>query len=139
MRAARPDPATSARMAGIRQRGTAIETAVGTILRDLGHHYRTNVKGLPGSPDFANRSRRWAVFVNGCFWHAHTACRKATTPKSNTEFWLEKFRDNRCRDARAIRSLRKQGYKVILVWGCEREAMRERLCKIPESGRIEPR
>lgn len=96
----RPTPATSLRMAGIRQKGTKIETAVANILRELDLHYRKNVKQLPGSPDFANRSHRWAVFVNGCFWHHHPGCRKATVPKSNTEFWMIKFRDNRLRDAR---------------------------------------
>src|SRR5262245_29308629 len=25
---------------------------------------------LPGTPDFANKSRRWALFVHGCFWHS---------------------------------------------------------------------
>ena len=81
MKAPRPDPVTSARMAGIRQKGTKVERVVATVLRELALHYRKNVKQLPGSPDFANRSRRWAIFVNGCFWHHHTGCRKATVPK----------------------------------------------------------
>jgi G:T-mismatch repair DNA endonuclease (very short patch repair protein) len=61
MKAARSDPVTSARMARIRQKGTKIETIVATELRDLGAHYRKNVKTLPGSPDFANRSKRWVL------------------------------------------------------------------------------
>ena len=132
MKAARTDPATSVRMAGIRQRGTKIETMVAVTLRDFGLHYRKNVKGLPGSPDFANRSARWAIFVNGCFWHHHTGCRKATVPKSNTRFWKLKFRDNQQRDARAIRFLRRDGYRVVTIWECQIDRIPSKLSKILE-------
>ncbi len=139
MKAVRPDPATSARMAGIRQKGTKIETIVAAALRDLGpHYYRKNVKQLPGSPDFANRSRRWAIFVNGCFWHHHTGCRKATVPKSNTDFWTAKFRDNRQRDARAIIRLRQEGFRIAVIWECERDRIRAKLRKILEARCIDP-
>ena len=137
MRSARPNPATSARMAGIRQKETKIETAVAMVLRDLGLHYRKNVKRLPGSPDFANRSARWAIFVNGCFWHHHAGCRKATVPKTNTSFWIHKFRDNRRRDARAIRSLRKDGYLVVTIWECQTTRIRAKLSKILEARSID--
>jgi DNA mismatch endonuclease Vsr len=138
MRAAQPNPATSARMAGIRQKGTKIETAVAIVLRELGLHYRKNVKTLPGSPDFANRSDRWAVFVNGCFWHHHAGCRKATVPKTNTHFWTLKFRDNRRRDARTVRLLRKEGYLVITIWGCQTNRIRTKLSKILEARSVDP-
>lgn len=137
MKAARPDPTTSARMAGIRQKETNIETAVAMILRDLGLHYRKNVKRLPGSPDFANRSARWAIFVNGCFWHHHAGCGKATVPKTNTNFWTLKFRDNQRRDARAIRSLRKEGYLVVTVWECQAKRIRAKLSKILEARSVD--
>lgn len=139
MRAPRPDPDTSARMAMVRQRGTEIEATVATVLRELGLHYRKNVKKLPGSPDFANRSRSWAVFVNGCFWHHHTGCRRATIPKSNNDFWTTKFHNNRRRDARAIRRLRQDGYRVAVIWECERDRIRAKLRKILETCRIESR
>ena len=128
----RPLDSISARMANIRQRGTGIETEVAAVLRRLNLHYRKNVKQLPGSPDFANRSRRWAVFVNGCFWHHHTGCRRATIPKSNTDFWTTKFRDNRRRDARAIVSLRRRGYEVVVIWECQTERIETKLGKILE-------
>lgn len=130
------DQATSAKMAGVRQRSTNIELKVAAVLRELRVHYRKNVKQLPGSPDFANKTRRWAIFVNGCFWHHHTNCRKATVPKSNNEFWKLKFRNNRLRDARAIRSLRRDGYRVILIWECEKERIPTKLSNILEPGRI---
>jgi len=137
MKAARPDPATSARMAGIRQKGTKIETMVAIALHELCLRYRKNVKQLSGSPDFANRSRRWAIFVNGCFWHHHTGCRKATVPKSNTKFWMAKFRDNQRRDARAINRLRREGYRVVIIWECQADRIRAKLSKILEARSID--
>jgi DNA mismatch endonuclease Vsr len=106
-------------MARVRQRGTAAELVVAASLRTLGAAYRLNVRKLPGSPDFANRTRKWAVFVHGCFWHHHAGCKRATVPKSNEKFWREKFATNRTRDAGAIRDLRRQGYRVAIIWECE--------------------
>ena len=85
----------------------------------MGIRTRRNVKSLPGSPDFANKSRRFVIFVNGCFWHGHVGCRFATTPKSNRAFWLEKLEANRTRDATKVRELRKLGFKVITLWECQ--------------------
>ncbi|QGM45198.1 very short patch repair endonuclease [Methylocystis heyeri] len=112
------DPKRSLLMGRIRQRGTSAELIVGSALRELGASYRLNVRSLPGSPDFANRRRKWAVFVHGCFWHHHTGCRRATIPKTNEAFWREKFVSNRSRDARAIKVLRKAGFRVAIVWEC---------------------
>ena len=109
------------------------------MLRSVGVAYRKNVRGLPGSPDFANRSRRWAIFVQGCFWHAHRGCRRATKPKSNSLFWSEKFARNRARDAKAIVLLRRQGFRVVVVWECEIDAAQDRLSKVLKSRRVDMR
>jgi DNA mismatch endonuclease (patch repair protein) len=117
----RTDPATSRRMARIRRRDTSAERLVCKGLRRLGLRFGTRNGDLPGSPDIANRSRRWAVFVHGCFWHAHPRCAKATVPKRNRSFWLDKFTDNRSRDRRVIRALRAKGYRALVIWQCEAE------------------
>ena len=122
MRPPKPaDPRRSALMSRVRQRGTEAELAVAAVLRQLGVGYRLNVTSLPGSPDFANRKMKWAIFVHGCFWHRHTGCKRATLPKTNQDFWRDKFLANRVRDARAIRTLRSLGFKVSLVWECQTE------------------
>lgn len=136
MRTVRPSIETSVRMARIRQKGTRIEAVVASALRDLGLYYRKNVRRLPGTPDFANRSKRWAVFVHGCFWHHHSGCRKATVPKSNRAFWLNKFEDNKRRDARSIRRLRRDGYRVVVVWECQERSIRNKLTKILEASGV---
>lgn len=137
MRIVRPSIETSARMARIRQKDTRIEATVASALRDLGLHYRKNVRKLPGSPDFANKSKRWAVFVHGCFWHHHAGCQKATVPKSNRTFWLDKFRDNKRRDARSIRRLRRDGYRVVVIWECQERSIRYKLTKILEASGVD--
>lgn len=113
------DPVRRALMQRVRKACTPAEDEVAKVCRDLGLSYRRNVKSLPGSPDLANKTRHWTIFVNGCFWHAHTGCKKATVPKRNNDFWKSKFEANRRRDARKIRELRALGYRVILVWECE--------------------
>ncbi|ATQ67772.1 MULTISPECIES: very short patch repair endonuclease [Methylosinus] len=113
------DPARSALMKRVRQSRTGAEEAVALGLRRAGLFYRRNCKALPGTPDFANRKRKWAIFVNGCFWHHHKPCPRGTIPKQNRAFWLEKFAANRARDARKAWALRAQGFHVALIWECE--------------------
>jgi DNA mismatch endonuclease, patch repair protein len=124
------DDATSLRMGRVRQKGTRPELLVRSLLRALGHRFRVANRDLDGSPDIANRRRRWAVFVHGCFWHRH-GCKATTTPTRNGEFWQRKFERNVERDRRAQEALRAQGYTVIVVWECETkrepDLVRERL------------
>lgn len=106
-------------MKRVRQRRTAAEEKVALVLRELGLRYRRNDRSLPGSPDFANKKRGWAIFVMGCFWHKHTNCPRATVPKRNHDYWEAKFQENRKRDAAKIKTLRALGLKVLLLWECE--------------------
>jgi len=112
-------------MRAVRQRGTSAERAVGAVLRELGVRYRLNHPVLPGRPDFANRSRGWAVFVHGCFWHGHRDCRKTKggsrgrVPATNRTYWSEKIEANRERDRRKSRELTALGLRVLMVWECE--------------------
>lgn len=120
-------------MSRVRQSRTAAEGKVDTILASLGFRYRRNVRTLAGSPDFSNKARHWAIFVNGCFWHHHANCGRATIPKSNTSFWRAKFKANRSRDLRKTTSLRADGFTVIVVWECDLEnptRVAKRLSKI---------
>lgn len=124
------DAETSHRMAGIRQKGTKPELIVRQILRRLGVHYRLENRDLPGSPDLANRRRKWVVFVHGCFWHRHPGCRLASTPSRNHDFWLAKFNRNIERDRERTEELRSAGFLVVVVWECETrspDSLEERL------------
>jgi DNA mismatch endonuclease (patch repair protein) len=118
------DASTSGRMGRVRQSGTAPELLVRKACAQLGVRYTTKNHDLPGSPDLANRSRRWAIFVHGCYWHRHKRCSKATTPRTNTSFWLAKFARNVERDVNAKMALRRLGFRVLTVWQCEAERPR---------------
>jgi DNA mismatch endonuclease (patch repair protein) len=120
-RALRTTAAASRRMSSVRRDSTRPELHVRKILRSLGHRYTTSNRDLPGSPDLANRSRGWAVFVHGCYWHSHKGCPKATVPKRNRAFWMAKFRRNVERDRWARSELEALGYAVVVVWECEVE------------------
>jgi DNA mismatch endonuclease (patch repair protein) len=109
----------SARMGRIRRAGTQPELLVRRAVSAAGIRYRTKNKDLPGSPDLANRTKRWAMFVHGCYWHHHAGCSKATVPSSNRAFWLAKFAANRDRDARSETNLSELGYTVVTIWECE--------------------
>lgn len=113
------DEATSRRLSRIPQKDTKPERIVRGVVRALGHHYRKNVSNLPGSPDLANVSKGWAIFVHGCYWHHHEECSRATIPKRNREFWVAKFERNRQRDARKVEQLLDRSLRVAVVWECE--------------------
>ena len=124
----------SAHMRKIRGKDTKPEMVVRRMVHGLGYRYRLHKKGLPGSPDLAFSSRQKAIFVHGCFWHAHPdpSCPIAKTPKSRVDFWEAKFARNRERDQRKKAELQELGYDVLVVWECELrrnppEAIMERL------------
>jgi DNA mismatch endonuclease, patch repair protein len=115
----------SALMSRIRGKDTAPEVAVRSVLHSLGYRFRLHRRDLPGTPDIVFPSRRKAIFVNGCFWHAH-GCRIGRPPKSRPEFWLPKLQKNRLKDKRSLRTLRASGWGVVTVWQCQ-TGQRDRL------------
>lgn len=106
-------------MAGIRSKNTKPELLVRRYLHSRGLRYRLHRKDLPGRPDVVLPRYRSVVFVHGCFWHQHPGCRFAVLPKSNSQFWLNKFRDNRQRDERDRQALEALGWNVFVIWECE--------------------
>jgi DNA mismatch endonuclease (patch repair protein) len=116
-------------MSRVRGRNTTPELAVRRVVHSLGYRYRLHRVDLPGKPDLVFSSRRKIILVHGCFWHRHDGCTKSTAPKTNVEFWQEKFRNNVDRDQRVIASLRELGWNVLVVWQCETAEI-ERLTEI---------
>jgi DNA mismatch endonuclease, patch repair protein len=114
-----PTKAVSHRMRAVRRKGTAPEIAIRKVLQTQGVSFRTNPPGVPGKPDLCSSLDRWAIFVHGCFWHGHSNCPNYSVPKSNTLFWARKVDQNRQRDLRKARQLRKRGWGVLTVWQCE--------------------
>lgn len=113
------DPARSELMSRVRSADTAPELKLRKLLHALGYRYRLHRRDLPGTPDLVFPSRQKVIFVHGCFWHRHPGCRKATMPKTRTEFWRKKFEDNVRRDKKIYKSLEAIGWQVLIVWECE--------------------
>ena len=88
----------SRNMAAIRSKDTKPELYFRKLIFACGYRYRLYSKKIPGKPDLWLAKYKTAIFVHGCFWHRHHGCRFATTPKSNEEYWQQKFRKNKERD-----------------------------------------
>jgi DNA mismatch endonuclease (patch repair protein) len=105
-------------MSGIKAKNSLPEMLVRKALFAMGHRFRLHRRDLPGTPDIAMPGRRIAIFVHGCFWHAHKQCKYAKTPSTRTEFWNAKLRGNVDRDRRAADKLAEMGWRVLTVWEC---------------------
>lgn len=106
-------------MSQIKGKDTKMEVEVRKYLFSKGYRFRKNDKRYPGKPDIVLPKYHVAIFVHGCFWHRHEGCKDATTPKTRTEFWLEKFDKNVKNDQIKQEKLRELGWKVIVIWECE--------------------
>ena len=82
-----------------------------------GFRYKLHRRDLPGTPDLFILKYGVAIFANGCFWHQH-GCKFTSRPKSNPEFWNEKFSNNIVRDVKTNWKLSLLGHRVATVWEC---------------------
>lgn len=93
---------------------------------------------LPGCPDLVFAGRRKVIFVHGCFWHRHQCKYGKPMPRTRPEFWQKKLEGNKARDTRNRRALRRLGWEVLVVWGCQTrpekiEKLTRRIVKFLES------
>ena len=111
----------SKRMALIHGKNTKPELLVRKIARSFGYRFRLHVPDLPGKPDIVFPKQKKVIFVHGCFWHRHPkhGCALARLPKSKLRFWLPKLTANRRRDLRNIARLRRDRWKVSVIWECQ--------------------
>ena len=106
-------------MRQVKGRDTSPEKIVRSLLHRMGYRFRLQRDDLPGKPDIVLPRFKTVVFVNGCFWHRHSGCKRATTPATNVDYWQTKFERNVARDARNQAELEKMGWRVVIVWECE--------------------
>jgi DNA mismatch endonuclease, patch repair protein len=107
----------SAQMAKVRGKGNkSTEGRVEAALLEAGiGGWEKHRRILKGNPDFFFPNHKLALFVDGCFWHACPKCRRRT-PHTRADFWGQKIDQNRKRDDRVRRELRRHGYHVMRVW-----------------------
>ena len=105
-------------MAGIGPKNTKPEMIIRTGLHGLGFRFRLHSRHLVGKPDLVLPKYGAAIFINGCFWHAHKGCSYFRLPKTRTEFWREKLAKNVERDQKTTQALIASGWLVLTVWEC---------------------
>lgn len=108
----------SKNMSRIKSVRTKPEMFIRSALHKKGMRFRVNYRPVIGAPDIYFTGKKVAVFIHGCFWHRHSDCKYAYTPKSNLEFWLPKMDQNAARDQVIVTSLNESGIRVLIVWEC---------------------
>ena len=106
-------------MSRIKGKNTKPEILVRKYLFSKGLRYRLHDKRLPGKPDLVLSKYKTAIFINGCFWHGHVGCRYFVTPKTRTDFWLNKININVHNDNKTSCLLEEMEWQIITIWECE--------------------
>ena len=104
-------------MSAVRAKNTKLETEIRRRLFAQGFRYRLHARDLPGTPDMVFPKYSTVIFVHGCFWHYH-GCSRSTIPDNRRDWWRKKLEDNRTRDAKALTELRRDGWRVVVIWEC---------------------
>ncbi len=126
-------------MQKVRDRDTSAEMIVRRLVYQLGYRYRLHRRDLPGKPDLVFMGRRKIVFVHGCFWHGHDCKSGRKQPKTNSDYWSNKLRNNKQRDVKNREALESVGWKVLVVWECETKdvsRLQQRLVEFLEGIRL---
>ena len=115
-------------MSRIRCRDTEPEQAVRRFLHAQGLRFRLHRRDLPGCPDIVLSASRQVVFVHGCFWHSHSCKRGNVRAATRGAYWEAKRTGTIERDRRVATLLRRQGWRVSVIWECwtENPAVLER-------------
>ena len=109
-------------MSRIRSTNTKPEMLVRKFLHANGFRFRLHVKNMAGKPDIVLPKYKTLIFVHGCFWHGHSGCRYFKIPQTITQWWTNKININKANDTKAIKALKKDAWKVIVIWECKLKA-----------------
>lgn len=106
-------------MSKIKCRDTGPEIEFRKALWAKGVRYRTCAKSLPGKPDVASVSSKFAVFIDGEFWHGKDWETQRDRIKSNKEYWIKKIERNMQRSKEVDLKLSEMNIAVFRFWSKE--------------------
>lgn len=115
-----PEMVSRPHMTKVHSKNTSPEVKLRKLLCGLGYRgYRLYYAKLQGKPDIVFPRRKKVIFIHGCFWHGHDCKAGRNTPKTNLEYWVPKLERNKKRDQNNILEIKKEGWDVLVLWGCE--------------------
>lgn len=127
-------PGVRKSMQSNKSRDTKPEPALRRAVHALGLRYRVSMRPLSSvrrTADLVFTRARVAVFLDGCFWHG--CPEHHTKSATNADYWAEKVRRNRERDAETDKILHEAGWRTIRIW--EHEDPREAAARISKEVR----
>jgi len=112
----KPRLEVSKRMRLVRSTNTGLEKTMEALLKSRGIKY-VRQPLLFGRPDFRIKNSNVLIFCDSSFWHGRREKEiKGEAFKKNKDFWVNKLLENRKRDVRINRVLRKDGWRVLRFW-----------------------
>jgi len=115
----KPTKDVSERMKKVRRRGTNIESEMKNILDGLKLEYeeQPKIECVRGTPDFRIKGTRVLIFCDSSFWHGRREKELSGDAfNRNKAFWTKKLKENKERDRRYSRLLRREGWTVYRFW-----------------------
>ena len=100
-------------MCSIKSKWTTQESKIHNFLKGNKIKHKMHPK-IKGSPDIIIPNKKIAIFLQGCFWHKCPIHYKE--PKSKKRYWVGKIKRNVLRDRNNVKLLKKQGWKVVIIW-----------------------
>jgi len=102
-------------MRAVKSKGTKPERILFSMLAGMHlNGWKKNVDNLTGKPDVVFYKNKVAIFVDGCFWHGCSICKKI--PDSNKEYWQRKINRNIELSKEYTFILEDEGWIVIRLW-----------------------
>jgi DNA mismatch endonuclease (patch repair protein) len=117
-------------MSRIRDKNTKPEIIIRSIVHRMGFRYSLHNNKLPGKPDLVLTRHQKIIFVHGCFWHVHKCRYGKVIPQTRKKFWQTKRQGNMNRDRKNLKSLKKLGWKVLVVWECQTRDLQQLSAKL---------
>lgn len=102
-------------MSQIKSENTLPEKMTFKYLRERNYKFKMHYK-IYGKPDIAFPKDKIAIFIDGEFWHGKNFNAWKT---ELSEFWFKKISENIRRDKNNRKLLKKEGWKVLRIWGKE--------------------
>ncbi|MBU2592591.1 very short patch repair endonuclease [Patescibacteria group bacterium] len=87
---------------------------INLLKRSILNRFKTHDVSLKGKPDIVFQKEKLCIFLDSDFWHGWQYPRWRHLLKN--DFWKEKINNNRNRDIKTTRFLRKRGWKVLRIW-----------------------